>query len=158
MGFFRYDAPIVPQKSVAKNRRARHDFQIVDTIEAGIILSGQEVKSCRNGGMNLAGSYVSMHRGSPELRKASIAAYRFASGLESYDPNRDRKLLLKKKDIARLQSALDEKGVSVIPLEVTAGKYIKVVLGLGKGRKKIDKRERIKEKDIAKRMKKGEEY
>ncbi len=145
-------------KTVANNRRARHDYDIVDTVEAGILLSGPEVKSCRQGNVHLGGSYVSLHTGTPVLKSASIAPYQYASNQEGYDPNQDRQLLLKKADIERLESALAEKGVALIPLEVRAGKYIKVLLGLGKGRKTIDKRQRIKEKDVARRLKRGEAY
>lgn len=145
-------------KIVAKNRRANFDYQIVDTIEAGIILSGQEVKSCRLGHVNLAGAYVSFFKGTPVLKQASIAVYPFASGTESYEPNQDRQLLLSKKDIERLNASSAEKGTTLIPMEVRAGKYIKVLIGVGKGRKRIDKRQKKKDEDIKKRLKKGIEY
>ena len=130
-------------KKVAQNRRARFDYEIIDTLEAGISLTGQEVKSCRAGQVNLAGSYVSFLGPSPRLKNASIAPYAFASGLENYNPSRERLLLLSKKDIQKLESLTQEKGVTVIPLEVLAGKYIKVVLGIGRGRKRLDKRQHI---------------
>ena len=145
-------------KTVAQNRRARYDYEIIDTLEAGIILSGQEVKSCRQGNIHLAGSYVSLLGGKPVLKNASISPYRFASGLENYQPDHDRKLLLKKSEVAKIESALNEKGISLIPLEMRAGRHIKVLLGLGRGRKRYDKRQRIKGKDVEKKMKKGEEY
>ena len=145
-------------KVVAKNRRARYDYDIVDTFEAGIMLTGQEAKSCRAGNVNLSGAYVSLLHKKPVLKSMNIAPYAFASNLENYQPGRDRPLLLKKREMDRIQSALDEQGVSVIPLEVKAGKYIKVVLGLGKGQKKIDKRQKKKEKDIGRRLKEGREY
>lgn len=145
-------------KVIAKNRRARFDYDIVDTVEAGIQLTGQEVKSCRQGHINLSGAYVSLLGGKPVLKSCTIAPYSFASNIDAYEPGRERLLLLQKKEILRIQAALDEKGVSVIPLEVRAGKYIKVVLGLGKGQKRIDKRHKIKEKDISRRIKQGNEY
>lgn len=145
-------------KVVAKNRRARYDYEITDTVESGVVLTGQEVKSCRNGHINLAGAYVSFLDGKAVLKNASITPYRFASGLENYNPNRDRPLLLSKRDIARLQSALDEKGVSLVPLEVRAGKYIKILLGLGRGQKRYDKRQKIRDKDMKRKLKRGEEY
>jgi SsrA-binding protein len=145
-------------KIVSKNRRARYDYEIIDTVEAGIMLTGQEVKSCRGGNISLAGSYVSMVGGKPVLKSASIAPYKFASNLESYNTGRDRQLLLKKKEMQRIESSLAEKGVSLIPLEVRSGKYIKILLGLGKGQKRIDKRRKIKEKDIKRKLKKGEDY
>ncbi|MCA9370673.1 MAG: SsrA-binding protein, partial [Candidatus Peregrinibacteria bacterium] len=125
-------------KTVAQNRKARFDYDIVDTIEVGIILTGQEVKSCREGNMNLSGSYVSFQTGKPVLKAATIAKYRLASGADDYEPGKDRILLMKKNQGDRLQTQLEEKGVSLVPLEVKAGRYIKVVLGLGKGKKKYD--------------------
>lgn len=145
-------------KTVAKNRRARFDYDIVDTVEAGLQLTGQEVKSCRMGHVNLSGAYVSMLGGKPVLKSATIAPYKFASDIDDYEPGRERLLLMHKKEIERIQSALAEKGVSVIPLEVRAGHHIKILLGLGKGQKRIDKRRNIKEKDIKRRLKQGTDY
>jgi len=144
--------------TVAKNRRARYDYEITDTVEAGIMLTGQEVKSCRKGHVNLAGAYVSFLDGKPTLKGAKITPYRFASGLENYSPGRDRPLLLKKAETNRLLSAAQEKGVSIIPLEVRAGKHIKVLLGIGTGKKRYDKRQKIKEREQERKLKKGEDY
>lgn len=145
-------------KPVAQNRRATFDYDIVDTFEAGILLEGHEVKSCRAGNVNLAGSYVSMHTGKPVLKGAKIAKYQYASGLDDYDIGRDRSLLLHKKELLKIEKELQEKGVSLIPLKVLAGKHIKVVLGLGKGKKRYDKRQKKKEQDVSRRLKRGEEY
>ncbi len=144
-------------KTVAQNRRARFDYDITDTVEAGIMLTGQEVKSCRMGNMNLSGAYVSFATGTPVLKASTVAAYRFASGIESYEPTRDRTLLLKKNQSERLQTQLQEKGVSLVPLEVKAGRHIKVILGLGKGKKRYDKRQSKKKQDIDRRMREGRE-
>ena len=145
-------------KVVAQNRRARYDYEIVDTVEAGIILSGQEVKSCRQGNINLAGSYVSFLDGKPVLKNAKIAPYKFASGLENYEPAQDRRLLLKSAEVKKLQAAIEEKGVTVVPLEVRSGRFLKILLGVGRGRKRFDKRQKIKEKDIKKKLRRGEDY
>jgi len=145
-------------KVIAQNRRARYDYEILDTLEAGIMLTGQEVKSCRKGHVNLAGAYVSFLESKPVLKSAKISPYAYASGLENYNPGQDRKLLIKKSDSKRLQSALQEKGVTIIPLEVRAGKYIKVLLGLGKGKKRHDKRQKIRERDQERKLKRGEEF
>jgi SsrA-binding protein len=142
-------------KTVAHNRRARFDFAFSDTLLAGMILTGPEVKSCRAGHVDLSGAYVSFLGPTPVLKQCTIAPYRFAVP-DAFDPKRDRPLLLSKKDIERLKSASNEKGVSVIPLEVQAGKHVKILLGIGRGRKTIDKRQRIKEKDIEKRLRRGE--
>ncbi len=144
-------------KTVAQNRRARYDYEIVQTIEAGILLHGQEVKSCREGNINLSGAYVSFLGSKPTLKGCSIAPYRFASNLESYEPGRERTLLLHKREVEKLNSALSEKGVSLIPLEVKAGRHIKIILGLGKGKKRHDKRQKKKESDIKRRLKDGRE-
>ena len=144
-------------KIVAQNRRARFDYEITDTVEAGIVLTGQEAKSARLGHVSLAGSYVSFLGGKPILKQVKISPYAYASGLEGYDPGHDRPLLLKKSELTRLESAQAEKGVSIIPLEVHSGKFIKILLGLAKGRKTIDKRQRIKERDVSRRMRMGRE-
>ena len=81
--------------------------------------------------------------------------YKFASGLDGYEPGHDRVLLLNKKEIEKLSGATNEKGISIVPLEVRAGRYIKLLLGLGRGRKNIDKRRVIKERDVEKRLRKG---
>ena len=154
-GFMAY---LRSMKPVASNRRARYDYDILETIEAGILLTGQEGKSCRQGHANLAGSYVSLVSGRPVLKNVSISPYAYASNLADYNPGRDRPLLLKKSDIARLESQTAEKGVSLIPLEIRAGKTIKVLLGLGRGRKRFDKRQKIREREVRQKLKKGEEY
>ena len=144
-------------KVVADNRRARFDFEILQTVEAGIILTGQEVKSCRMGHINLAGSYVSFLHDKPILKNAKISIYPFASNVADYQPEHDRPLLLKDTERRKLQIAVEEKGISVVPLEVRAGKYIKVLLGLGRGRKKFDKRQKIKEREVKQKLRKGQE-
>ncbi|KKU20082.1 MAG: SsrA-binding protein [Candidatus Saccharibacteria bacterium GW2011_GWA2_46_10] len=142
-------------KIVSKNRRARFDYEVTDTLEAGIILTGQEVKSCRAGHCDLSGSYVSFISGKPVLKAMKISPYKFASGLEGYDPGHDRVLLLKKTEFNKIKSSLDEKGSSLIPLEVRAGKYIKVLLGFGRGRKRYDKRQRIRERETERKLREG---
>ncbi len=144
-------------KTVAQNRRARFDYAITDTVEAGIVLTGPEVKSARLGNVNLAGSYLSFLGGKPVLKNASIAPYSYAAHDPDYQPGRDRVLLLRKAESDRLQAAVAEKGVTVIPLEVKAGKYVKVVLGIGRGRKTIDKRQRIRERETGRRLREGRE-
>jgi SsrA-binding protein len=145
-------------KIVARNRRASYDYEILETVEAGIVLTGQEAKSTRQGNVNLAGSYVSLVSGRPVLKNASIARYAFATGLEDYDPGRDRALLLSKTEIARISAKLDERGASLVPLEVRAGRHIKLLLGLGRGRKRLDKRHKIREREVSRKLKQGKEY
>ena len=143
-------------KTVATNRRVRFDYEILETVEAGLILSGPEVKSCRQGKVNIAGSYVSMRGKNAVLQNATIAAYPFARQ-EGYEPIGDRILLLNKSEGERMKRALQEKGVTVIPLEVRAGKFIKILLGFGRGRKRHDKRDRIRDRETARRLRQGKE-
>lgn len=144
-------------KVVAKNRRALFDYAIDDTVEAGIVLTGQEVKSCRLGHVDLAGSYLSFRAGKPVIKQMKIMPYKFASGLDGYEPGRDRELLLSKSQAASLEARMAEKGIAVIPLEVRAGKFIKLALAVGRGRKRIDKRQRIKEREIGRKLREGRE-
>ena len=144
-------------KVVAQSRRARFDYEILETVEAGIILTGQEVKSCRLGQVNLAGAFVSFFGGKPLIKHMKISVYKYAGPLPSYDPEQDRMLLLKKNESLKIASATAEKGMTVVPLEVHAGKFIKVLLGVCRGRKTLDKRARIREREIERRMKMGRE-
>lgn len=146
-----------PMKKVADNRRARFDYEIIDTVEAGVMLSGQEVKSCRLGQVSLTGSYVSFASSVPVIKAMKISKYAYASGLDGYDPGQDRKLLLSKTQIGKIQAASSEKGMTVIPLEVLAGKFVKVLIGIGRGRKRLDKRQRIKEREVGRRVRQGKE-
>lgn len=145
-------------KTIAQNRRATYDYEIITTVTAGIQLTGQEVKSCRNGHINLAGAYVSLLSGKPILKQSTIAPYANAHNIEGYDPKQDRLLLLKQTEIKKLQATMQEKGVSLVPLKVLAGKYIKVELGLGKGKKRIDKRNIIKNRDVDRKIRSGKDY
>ncbi|MDO8648586.1 MAG: SsrA-binding protein SmpB [Candidatus Peregrinibacteria bacterium] len=144
-------------KVVAQNRRARFDYEILDTVEAGIILTGPEVKSCRMGHADLSGAYVSFTNGKPMVKHMKIAPYQYASPVANAEPDRDRQLLLKKGEWERLAAAANEKGISIIPLEVRAGKFIKLVLGAGRGRKRLDKRHRIREREIGRRLREGKD-
>lgn len=138
-------------KIVAENRRARHDYDILETAEAGIVLTGPEAKSCRMGRLSIAGAYVSFWKGVPRLKGMSIPLYPYAR-VPDYVPDRERALLLKQREAERLWSHAEQKGCTVIPLAVTAGKYVKVLLGVARGRKKYDKRQKIKEKDIGRQL------
>lgn len=143
-------------KVVASNRRARFDYEILWTLEAGMILTGPEAKSCRMGHVSLAGAYVSFRGGGAILRHATIAKYPYAADT-LHDPERDRPLLLKKREGAKLRSAAVEKGVTIVPLEVRAGRFIKVLLGLARGRKRFDKRKVIREREVMRKVREGRE-
>ncbi len=143
-------------KIVSQNRRARFDYEILETVEAGLALTGPEVKSCRLGHIHLAGSYVSFLGGVPFLKNAKISAYAYAKG-QDHKEIRDRLLLLNAREVAKLERAVEEKGIALVPLEVHAGAHIKILLGLGRGRKNIDKRRVIKEREVGRRVREGRE-
>lgn len=145
-------------KVVAKNRKATFDYEVTDTVEAGLLLTGQEVKSCRLGQISLAGSYVSFVGGRPLLKQAKISPYKYAGNMKDYDPGRDRLLLMTKAQVQKLEAAQSERGISIVPLEVRAGKFIKLLIAVGKGRKRIDKRQKIREREVGRRLRTQGDY
>ena len=138
----------------ATNKKAYFDYEIIETLEAGIILKGYEVTSIRKGKINLFGSYATFHNNELFLTNASIATYQPKNQPANYDARRPRKLLLKRKELEYLQSQNRQKGISIIPLKVydKNGK-IKIELALARGKKKYDKRESIKQKEFKRRVK-----
>jgi len=141
-------------KVLADNKKARFDYEILEEFEAGIVLNGQEVKSIRKGNISLKGSYVVIRGGEPYLIGANIPPYQPKNASPDYDPERSRKLLLNKKEIDHLVGKAEERGLTLIPLKVYA-KYarIKLEFGIGKGKKKSDKRETIKKRDTDREIK-----
>lgn len=140
-------------KNFAENRRARYDYDILETFEAGISLTGQEVKSVRSGRMDLSGSYCLLRGGEIWLLNSAIPPFQAKNTPETYNPSRLRKLLLNKKEISRLIGALNEKGVSLIPIHVyPKNAFVKIELGLARARKKHDRRELLKKRTVEKEM------
>ncbi|MBF0113375.1 MAG: SsrA-binding protein SmpB [Desulfamplus sp.] len=139
-------------KIVATNKKARHDYDISGEIEAGIVLVGTEVKSIRQGRVNLKDSYADIKNGEVFLRQMHISPYQNAY-YDNHDPLRSRKLLLHNKEIKKMIGKVSERGFSIVPLKVyfKNGK-IKVQIGLAKGKKLYDKRDSIKRKDIQRDM------
>jgi len=139
-------------KTIATNRRARFDFAVSETYEAGLVLLGSEVKSLRNGRADLKDSYAAVKDGEMWLYGLRISPYEFAHE-GGHDPERPRKLLLHKAEIARIGAKLAEKGLTLIPMTLyfKDGKA-KVELGLGKGKSRIDKRETIKRRQADREM------
>jgi SsrA-binding protein len=134
-------------KIVCKNRKARFNFEIEDTIEAGIVLVGSEVKSLRDGKANLSDAYAKFRSGEVFLIDAHISPYDQANRL-NHDPLRERKLLLHKREIKKLMGKVAERGFSLIPLQLHfKGGKAKVLLALARGKKAFDKREAIRRKD-----------
>ena len=133
---------------IASNRRARHDYAIVDELECGIVLSGSEVKSLREGHVQLADAYARVVRGQVWLDGVHIPPYQFAHGVGAHDPNRARKLLLHAREIERIDAKVSREHLTMVPLSLywKEGR-VKVQLGIGKGRKKADKRSAMAERD-----------
>ncbi len=139
-------------KVVATNRKAYHDYYILETYEAGIVLKGTEVKSAKQGRINLKDSYAIIDNGEVFLLNAHISPYSHGN-IHNHDPRRTRKLLLHKKEIMKLYGKIKEKGLTLIPLKayIKNGK-IKIELGLCKGKKKYDKRAEIRKRDLEREM------
>lgn len=134
-------------KVLATNRKAYHDYSIEETEEAGIVLTGTEIKSVRAGSVNLRDSYAQVKNGEMWLMNAHISPYEPASR-ENADPYRDRKLLMHRKEIMRLMGRAQEKGLTLIPLRMYLKKNrAKIELGLARGKKMYDKREAISKRD-----------
>jgi SsrA-binding protein len=146
------------RKVVATNRRARHNYDIVDTFEAGIVLRGSEVKSLRAGQVQLKDAYATIRGGELWLENAHIAPYSFASE-GGHDPERSRKLLLHRREIDRLIGKVNEQGLTLIPLQLyfTSGKA-KVELALAKGRRTHDKRRKLVEREQRREMDRAKRY
>lgn len=140
------------KKVVCRNRKASHDYFIEEVFEAGMVLLGPEVKSLRDGRANLVDSYARIKGGEVLLYNMHISPYPFTRHM-NLDPVRTRKLLLNKREIKRLIGKTEEKGYSLVPLQVFfSGAWAKVDLGLAKGKRKVDKRHAIKERDMKREM------
>jgi SsrA-binding protein len=137
-----------------KNRSAYHEYFIDAKYEAGMVLLGTEVKSIRNGKVSFNDSYCLLNKGEIWIKSLHIAEYSHGN-INNHDPVRDRKLLLQKREIKRIESKLKEKGYTLIPLRIYLNEkaLVKVEIGLAKGKKLHDKRETIKQKDMEREMK-----
>ncbi|MDT8391900.1 MAG: SsrA-binding protein SmpB [Lentisphaeria bacterium] len=133
-------------KVIAKNRKARHDYQVTETLEAGIALTGTEVKSCRAGAVSIAEAHARVLDGELWLIGAHIHEYDFGNR-NNHAPRRDRKLLVHKKEIVRLKQATEAKGMTLVPLALGLNRgKIKVEIGVCRGKDKGDKRQALREK------------
>ncbi len=134
-------------KVIAQNKKAHHDYFIEDTYEAGIVLQGTEIKAIRAGRVNLKDSYAKIEKGELFLHNMHISPYEQGNRY-NHDPLRTRKLLLHKKEIAKLIGITKEQGYSLVPLKIyLKNGYAKVLIGLAKGKKNYDKREDLKQKE-----------
>ena len=140
-------------KSLSENRRAKFDYEILEKLEVGIELLGHEVKSAKTGKFEITGAYALIRKNEAWLLNGKIPPYQPNNIPESYDPERTRRLLLNQKEIKNLQGRLQEKGLSLIPLRAYLKKnLVKIELGLGRARKKEDKREYLKKKTARKEI------
>ena len=135
---------------ITTNKKAYHDYHIVERFEAGIELTGTEVKSLRARHAQLKDSYARIRNGEAYLLKSHISQYKYSSVYDNHDPERERRLLLHKKEIIRLKKSIDTKGVTLIPLQLYFNDHgrVKVEIGIAKGKRQYDKRAAIAEKDI----------
>ena len=139
-------------KLIGKNPTARHNYTIEDTLETGIVLSGTEIKSIRQGKVNLKDSYAGIKNGELYIYNLHISPYEFGN-IYNKDPLRDRKLLVTRREINRLFGLIKQKGYSLVPISLYfKGNFVKVELGIGKGKKLYDKRQDIAKKDAERRM------
>lgn len=135
------------ERSIARNRKARFDYTVVDEIEAGIVLKGTEVKSLRDGKIQLTDAYAAIEKGEAFLHHVHISEYGNASFF-NHEPTRPRKLLLHRREIDKLHSKVREKGLTLIPLDVYfKNGRVKVNLGLCRGKANYDKRAAIRDRD-----------
>ncbi len=140
------------KKYIVRNKKARHDYEIKDTYEAGISLKGSEVKSLREGKINISDAYALVENGEVVLRNLHISPYKMAQ--DTLDPIRPRRLLLKKREIRKIKSITEQKGLTLIPLSLYFSRnLVKIELGVAIGRKKYDKRNAIAKADADRKMK-----
>lgn len=139
--------------TLADNRKARHDYDIEQTYEAGVMLTGSEIKSIRAGRMNLRGSYARIADGEAWLYDAHIATYEQSGTHFNHEPSRPRKLLLHRREIGKIRGQIDRQGYTLVPLRVyLRGRRAKIELGLAKGKKLYDKRQDIAEREAKRDM------
>jgi len=139
-------------RAIATNRRARHEYEILETVEAGLVLRGTEVKSLRDGLVNFKDSYASVRNGEGWLLGCHINPYSHGTDA-NHDPERDRKLLLHKREIARLSGKISERGLTLVPLRLYfKDGRAKVELGLARGKKLHDKRATLREREVRREM------
>ena len=140
------------EKVVATNRKARHDYEILETLEAGIVLTGTEVKSFRDGKVNLKDSYAVIEKDEVFLIGVYVSPYSHGT-TKPHEPERRRKLLLHKQEIMKMKRSMDQKGLTIIPLKIYFTRGIaKVLMGMARGKAKYDKRRDIAKRDAKRDM------
>jgi len=140
-------------KTYAINKRATFDYEILEKLEGGLVLAGYEVKSIKTGHISLKGAYVTIKENEAYLTNANIPAYQPRNMPESYNPTRSRKVLIHKKELKEFIGKISQKGLTLVPIKVYSIRgLIKLEFGIGKGKKKFDKREDIKKKDSKRKI------
>lgn len=140
------------KKEIVSNRKAYHSYEMLETFEAGVVLLGTEIKSLRDHGGHLQEAYCRVMKGELWLLGASIAPYRYGS-VHNHEDKRERKLLMHKKEIAKLKAAVQEKGLTLVPLSLYLKKgKVKLKFAIAKGKKTYDKRHVIKEREVKRKM------
>ena len=146
-------AQAAPAQPVSVNRKAFHDYFIEEEYEAGIVLTGSEIKSIRAGRVNLRGAFVRVDNEEAWLLDAHISPYEQSGTHFNHEPTRPRKLLLHRREINRLMGRLDAKGLTLVPLDIHfKGRRAKVKLGLARGKKLFDKRDAVAERDASRQI------
>lgn len=141
-----------PTKTIATNRRARHEFELGDTFEAGLVLTGSEVKALRQGNATIQESFIDIRRGNADWVNGYIAPYEHG-GYANHEPRRRRRLLLHAKEIEKLRKGAQQQGFTIVPLRLYfSGGRAKLALALGRGKKLHDKRQSIAERDAKRRI------
>lgn len=139
----------------AENRKARHDYDILESFDGGLELLGHEVKSIRDGGARLAGSYIGFRGNELWLIGVHVSVYSKAGKMDFYNPTRDKKILLRRQELNSLIGKIQQKGLTLVPLSLySRGRHIKLSFGLCRGRKSYDKREKLKKRDIEREVRK----
>lgn len=135
--------------TLATNKKARFDYEILETIEAGLQLIGPEVKSIKAGHVQLKGSFLHIHKSELWLKGAFVSSYKPAGNQDGYDPYRDRKVLVHRRELKRLIGKRQSEGLTLVPLSIyTKGDLIKLEFAVARGKKKYEKRETIKKRDV----------
>lgn len=139
--------------SIVKNRKAYYEYHILDEYEAGVVLMGSEVKSIRMGNVTLSDSFIYLKSGEVWIKNLKVARYAQTHMSEPHNENRDKKLLLTKKEINKISRSLEDQGITCIPLTIfTKRNKLKIKIGVAKGKKLFDKRQSIKEKDMKREL------
>lgn len=147
----------LPIRTIVSNRKARYEFEILDTVEAGIVLQGTEVKSVREGHVSLQESYATARGEELWLEGCTIQPYAHGN-INNHEPSRPRKLLLHKKELRKIMQRTAEKGLTLVPLSIYfKGPRLKVQLAIARGKKLYDKRDTIKKRETERSVRRGEE-